>query len=567
MPFDGRLSDGATDFAEGFHVSFFNGYKYGVSCFPGTRQRYPSRNWEGDWAMFVGELAQYSRKCFGNASYAPLYSPTSFIRNTRRRVNTTTSGIIPLDLDQNSLTFDEVCAVLRRLGLAGIVHTTKRNTTLGPGSRMRVIIPLSTEVDIWGYRSNLREITDALRQLLPNLTLDQTKVEPESEFFVPGRYRGAVNRFKVIGGQPWCVAEDWKIDVRRCVMNEEKSQLNTKTQNAEMLRLLGRLPKKTYQAGAVKMPWMLLEEAGRAPFLSINDRNYVHSLTVIIDDPQRVDSVLDRLRETGVPLPNIRTRNYLTWVLEKAVGLHTKSQQDRFLGWLRAILAGLARVCQGTAGELFAPIANPLHGEIVHNTLCKLSDFKPVQPRGGREHDGLPQVGNNEHDSRIWYVFDRLRFCAYANARPGETTDYYKAVLIRYREAVWQAAIDKYGADHNGHALTLDEVDATINSVASWVAAHYTNFQEKNRGVMGLAGADLTDTEKRSRGGHYSTKVRRQNSRRHAIHEYLRSTPEATRSELKGIFGDVSIRTIDYVRQEFRREQVHRQQDALAARI
>jgi hypothetical protein len=432
MPFDGSLDQAG---GLNFPVAFFAGYKYGVAFFPGTKQRYPSRTWEGDWDGLVGELHKYSQKKVNNSAYVTLYSPTAFVQNARRRVNTTTSGIIPLDLDHNAFSFDDFCAGVAELSLAAVIYTTKRNQTLGPGCRMRLVVPLSDQVDIWGYRAAVREIVDVLRTRFPGLTIDEGKVTPDSEFYVPARYRGAVNKFIVLPGEPWNVDSGFR--VRRPATNGRAPA------NECVLRLLGRLPKKTYRAGSQKMPW---NEAGRAPFVAINDRNYVHTLAVTVPD---VGAALERLGEAGF-LPNIRTRNCLIWVLEKAVGLHTDVQRDRFEGWLRSILAGLAALSGGQAVEFFAAVANPLHGEVIHERFHTLADFNQVQPRAGHKCDDLIWAGDNASDSRVWWIFDTLRKHAYGNARRGAGADYYKDLLAPYREEMRAEAIRRYGPkDHD----------------------------------------------------------------------------------------------------------------------
>jgi hypothetical protein len=531
MPFDGSL-----DCAGGpsFPVAFFAGYKYGVAFFPGTKQRYPSRTWEGDWEGFVGELRKYSQKKVNSSAYATLYSPTAFIQNERKRVNTTTSGIIPLDLDHNTFSFDELQAAVADLGLAAVIYTTKRNETLGPGCRMRLVVPLSDQVDIWGYRAAVREIIDVLRTRFPGLAIDETKVTPESEFYVPARYRGAVNKFVLLPGEPWNVDSGFRV---RRPANDGRAPVNE-----DVLRLLGRLPKTTYRAGSQKMPWMKLDEAGRAPFVAINDRNYVHTLAVTVPD---VGAALERLGEAGF-LPNIRTRNCLIWLLEKAVGLHTDAQRDRYEGWLRSILAGLSGLSGGQAVEFFAAVANPLHGEVIHERFHKLGDFDQVQPRGGHKCDDLIWAGDNKEGSRVIWIFDTLRNHAYRNARPGMGSDYYRNLLVPYREEMREAAIRRYGP--KDHDVSLCEVDAVIDSIARWMPPNFNRFKEVNRGRMELHGQGTP-----SDGGRFSSELRRKKSRRRPIKDYLARHPHASRSELKGIFPDVSIRTIDYVRAEFRR--------------
>jgi hypothetical protein len=69
MPFDGLNSSPLG----GFFVSFFVGEKYGSRYRPGTKQKYASRTFEGDWHSFVeNELCRYWRNHY-TVDTAPLY--------------------------------------------------------------------------------------------------------------------------------------------------------------------------------------------------------------------------------------------------------------------------------------------------------------------------------------------------------------------------------------------------------------------------------------------------------------------------------------------------------------
>jgi hypothetical protein len=561
MPFDGELSrklDSHGWIDERFSVSYFVGNKYGGAPYiESKKQSRASRVFRGNWDEFVDELRRrYSTRPFKSKSYAPLYAPTEFEFNWRKRRNVTSIGIVPLDVDYNAPGFWEVTDRLKEEGLDHVIYTTASNRTLGAGCRIRLVFPLSEPVDHWGYAACRQEIVELLGRLFPGIIIDEKTKAPNACFYVPGRYAGAVNVFHSVRGRPWDVDAGWSLKAKAIEREEQPQPPRCRELSDRVLAALQTI-RCAFRVGfGQQMKWKDVPAIGEAAYVCINDRCFVHSLAVVIDDASDagVAAALDGLRSVGAPLPNWRVRNYLIWWLggsQKAIQLKTEAQKKRFEGWLNAILSGLARTTKGRACDLFEPVANPLLGDVIHEEPYRLADFKGAQPRGGRS-SGLAAPRDNPERSRHKRGFDRIRETAYRNARPGWTSKQYDDLLLPYVSEIREEAIAAYGV--KDHDYAIEEVEATIRAVSEWMATQFQHGKEcANRGVMGLAGSDLDQREKQSLSAKRTNGMRGAKSLRPRILAHLKKFPHLGRADVVAAFNGVSKRTVDYVIAAFRR--------------
>lgn len=164
-----------------------------ISFFPNVYCNAPECKENLTWEEFQELLRHYADIEYGAKQDAPLLSPTVF-NGTRSKANATDAGAVVIDAD-DGLWFEDALNALRARGLAAILYTTASNRV---GDRFRIVIPLAGRVDPETYKRVLIAICRTISGR--DWRGDIGKVGPYNLFYLPGRYKGADNRFQVLLG-------------------------------------------------------------------------------------------------------------------------------------------------------------------------------------------------------------------------------------------------------------------------------------------------------------------------------------------------------------------------------
>jgi hypothetical protein len=152
------------------------------------------------WNDFADLLQAYFDCEFERKENAPLFSPTVYkliprgkTNGYRSQENATTACMAVIDAD-GGLLFDDVAARLTEYEIEAVCYTTASNKT---GDRFRIVIPLTGPVE---PTTQKRAVEAICHFLASGWKPDTSKNNCYSLFYVPGRYRGADNRFVHLKG-------------------------------------------------------------------------------------------------------------------------------------------------------------------------------------------------------------------------------------------------------------------------------------------------------------------------------------------------------------------------------
>jgi hypothetical protein len=117
-------------------------------------------------------------------------------RGPRSKANVEEISLLVLDLDDTTLSLDEVCNVFA--GVSGLVHTTHSSTIVKP--KYRIVLRLSR--DITRRRTRPRLVPRRALCLSQNVTLDRAARDASRLFYVPARRGRRVRLARAPGGAP-----------------------------------------------------------------------------------------------------------------------------------------------------------------------------------------------------------------------------------------------------------------------------------------------------------------------------------------------------------------------------